>query len=331
MSYYAHSAYHQAKLIRSRQSIQNALAQTQLNDEQKRKLKLVLETKAFGENSLGLTPSNNYTSYIELEEPYVTYIVQAAETYQLKPYLWSFPFVGDVPYKGFFRRALAESEAAQFDRKKFDTYVRGVSAYSTLGWFEDSVLSSMLRYEDRDLVELILHESIHTTLYIKSAAEFNERLASFMGHEGMKLFYMNKEGPHSTNLKLAEDDSHDQRLFSEFLTKEIDLLKNWYESQKGKITSESKARRLRYIQERFSEDLRPHLKTQQYVDFEKRELNNALLLAYRTYEYGHEDFARVFDHFGRDFKKTLAYLKSLEKNPKPDQALKDFVSGVAKN
>src|SRR6185312_9453872 len=109
-------------------------------------------------------------------------------------------------------------EANTFDKTKFDTYVRGVTAYSTLGWFQDSVLSTMLRYEDYELAELILHETVHTTLYIKSAAQFNERMATFLGQEGMRLFYLKTEGPSAPQLKKAEDDAHDEKLFSAFLT-----------------------------------------------------------------------------------------------------------------
>lgn len=302
------------------------LRSDKLNDKQKAKLRLVQEVKAYGESKLGLAKSSNYTSFVQLDEPYVTYIVQAAHAHELKPYLWKFPFVGEVPYKGYFRKKLADEEAATFDKTKYDTYVRGVSAYSTLGWFQDSVLSSMLRYEDYDLAELILHETIHTTLFIKDAAEFNERLATFMGHEGMKLFYREKEGADSPNLKKALDDTNDQKLFSAFITKEIESLKKWYEDNKGKVTTESKTARLNEIKSRFASELKPKLKTKNYEEFEKRELNNALLLAYQTYVYGLEDFEKLYAHFGGDFATTFEYLKGLKNSDKPAQVLKDFVS-----
>lgn len=328
IGYYMHSAYYQSKLAKSRRPIAEILKEDKLNADQKRKLELVQEVKAFGESQLGLKKSKNYTTYVQLDEPYVTYIVQAALAFELKPYLWHFPFVGDVPYKGYFRKALAEEEAAKFDKEKYDTYVRGVSAYSTLGWFQDSVLSSMLRYTDTDLVETILHESIHTTLYIKSAADFNERLATFMGHEGMKLFYLRKEGASSTHLKEAEDESADQKLFSAFLTRELDSLKAWYEANAGKVTKESKAARLKEIQTRFTRELKPKLKTTMYADFAKHELNNAYLLAYKTYEFSLADFAKIYDHFGHDYRKTLDWFKGLEKEKNPEKALKDFAAGV---
>jgi predicted aminopeptidase len=326
LSYYMHSAYNQSKLVQSRQPIKKVVNSQKTKPEVRRKLQLVQDVKAFAESDLGLKKSSNYTSYVELDEPYVTYIVQAARKFELKPYLWKFPFVGEVPYKGYFKRKLADREAAQFNKDEFDTFVRGVTAYSTLGWFQDSVLSSMMRYEDHDLVETIIHETVHTTLFIKNAAEFNERMATFLGHEGMKMYYRKKDGPKSIHLIKAEDDTFDQHAFSAFITKELADLKKWYEDNKGQVTAESKAKRLKEIQERFTKDLKPKLKTDNYFEFEKRELNNAYLLAIQTYEYSLEDFQKLWEKNGGDFHKTLEYLKTLEKTEDPASELKKFVS-----
>lgn len=326
MGYYLHSGYHQAKLAGSRQSIDKVLRTGELGEKQKAKLKLVQEVKKFGEEKLGLASSRNYTTFVQLSEPHVTYIVQAAYAHELKPYLWKFPFVGEVPYKGYFRKKLADEEAAGFDKNQYDTSVRGVSAYSTLGWFQDSVLSSMLRYEDTDLAELILHETIHTTLYVKSAAEFNERLATYMGHEGMKLFFASRGA--EKELASAELDTHDQKMFSEFITRELASLKKWYEDRRGQVTTENKSARIKEIQERYLKELKPRLKTSNYDEFGKRELNNAILLAYQTYEYSLEDFEKLYAHFGHDFAKTFEWLKTLKNDENPGDTLKKFVSGA---
>jgi len=324
--YYLHSAYHQTKLIGSRQSLQKVLRGTHLSDAQKAKLRLVQEVKTFAESTLGLKASRNYTSFVQIDGPYVTYIVQAAHALELKPYLWKFPLIGDVPYKGYFKKSMADDEASAFNANEFDTYVRGVSAYSTLGWFEDSVLSTMLRYEDYELADVIIHETVHTTLFIKSAAEFNERMATFMGQEGMKLFYRSQGEAGAAALKKAEDDAHDRQLFSHFITRENRDLKKWYEDNKGQVTTERKAARLKELKDRYATELKPRFKGPGYRDFERRELNNALLLAYQTYEHSLSDFEKLFQYFAGDFKKTLHYLKGLEKDPQPDQTLKTFVS-----
>jgi predicted aminopeptidase len=326
VGYYLHSAYHQSLLINGRESIDRALRSSDLSEDQKRKLRLVQEVKAFCENQLGLASSSNYTSFVKIDDPYVTYIVQAAYAWELKPYLWHFPFVGDVPYKGYFVKSMALAEAAEFPKDKYDTYVRGVSAYSTLGWFQDSVLSTMLRYPDYELVEIIIHETVHTTLYVKSAAEFNERMATFLGQEGMKLFYRQKQGDNSESLKKADDDTHDQQLFSRFLTGELKDLKQWYVTNQGHVDQETKTARLKQIQTRYQEQLKPQMKTENYSEFEKRQLNNALLLAYQTYEYSLADFSKLYGHFHHEFRETLGWLNGLRKDPKPDQTLKSFVA-----
>lgn len=324
LGYYWHNGYNQMALVHKRKPIEKALASDKLTDEQKAKLRLVQEVKAFGESELGLIKTSNYSTFIQLEQPYVTYVVQAAYAFDLKPYLWKFPFVGAVPYKGYFKKKFADEEAAGFNKDEFDTYVRGVSAYSTLGWFQDSVLSSMLRYDNQDLAETIIHETLHATLYIKNAADFNERLATYLGHEGMKLFYLKKEGKDSPTLKRAENDTYDQTLFSKFLTKEMEDLKKWYVDNKGKVSKETKSARLKEIQQRFA---LIKFRTTNYAEFGKRELNNALLLSYQTYEYSLADFEKLYNHFGRDYRKTLEWLKTLKDKEKPDQVLKDFVAG----
>lgn len=325
ISYYMHSAYHQTKLAGSRQPIDKVLKSGKLNDEQRAKLELVNTIKKFSEERLGLKKSSNYTSFVQLGEPYVTYVVQAAYPYELKAYQWKFPFVGKVPYKGYFKRKLADEEAKLLKAESFDTFVRGVSAYSTLGWFQDSVLSSMLRYDDYELVELIIHETVHTTLFIKDAADFNERLATFLGRKGMLLYYREVGGDVAAKqLKMAEEETADQKLFSAFLTHEVEELKKWYVDHKDQVSAEAKSARLKEIQTRFTKELRPKLKTRMYEEFEKKELNNAIILAYRTYEYSLDDFEKVWKFCGEDFGKALEWLKGLEKEKNPEQKLKDF-------
>ena len=326
LSYYIHCAYHQSKLFGARMPIEKALNSNTLTEEEKRKLKLAVEAKRFAEDKLGLTKSGNYTTFVKLDRSHVSYIVQAAFPWEMKAYQWHFPFVGKVPYKGYFRRELAEEEALELKQKQFDTYVRGVSAYSTLGWFNDSVLSSMLRYEDHDLVELIIHETVHATLFIKSAAEFNERMATFLGKVGRTMFYLERAGQAAPELKAAEADTYDAKLFSDFFTKEIESLKSWYVENKLTVNDDTKAARLKEIQGRFDKDVRPKLKSENYAEFSKRPLNNAILMAYKTYEYALDDFERLHQRLGNDFAKTLAYLKTLEKEKKPDDKLKAFLA-----
>jgi len=325
MSYYLHSAYYQTQLIQSRRPIENVLKNSSLTEPQKNKLRLVMDAKKFGEEQLGLKPTSNYTTYVQLSRPYVTYVVQAAHANELKPYLWHFPLVGKVPYKGYFNRELADREARSLDPALYDTHVRGVAAYSTLGWFQDSVLSSMLAYDDVDLVELILHEMVHTTVYYPDAVDFNERLATFLGQEGMRLYFQSREGANSPHVQEADRAARDQRLFSRFLSTEVEDLKKWYEVRGGSTPSPAeKTDRLKAIQERFTSRVQPQMVTKNYSGFAKVTLNNAVILGYRTYEYNLEELAQLHKQLGQDFKKTLAFAQGLKKHP--DQGVREALS-----
>lgn len=273
-----------------------------------------MEARLFAENKLGLKHTKSYTSFVQLDGPYVTYVVAAASRSELKPFKWWFPIVGSLPYKGFFNPNDAKSEAEDLKARGYDTYTRGVSAYSTLGWFSDPILSSMLGYKDHDLVNTIIHETTHSTIYIKSAADFNERLAVFIGNKGTEEFYREREGPESLTLKRMQDDLHDERLFTEFIAKEMQSLETWYADHSSSFIPEDLRRtRLNEIQVRFLSELKPKfLDSESYKNFEKIELNNARLLNYRLYFEKLDDFEAVFKKLGSDFHKMLDYCKSLE-------------------
>lgn len=337
VSYLLKSAYYQGTLLRQRVPIDKALEDSSLSDEQKRKLRLAQEAKAFAESQLGLRPTANYASYTQLKQPYVTYVVSAASRTELKLHQWWFPIIGSVPYKGFFDPEDAKAEAELMKNRGFDTYTRGVSAYSTLGWFNDSILSSMLRYKDHDLVDTIIHETTHATIYIRSQADFNERLAVFIGGIGTREFYRKKEGANGPTLRLIDDEKHDEKLFIAFLKKELTELEKWYADRKsantaGEIDELDRQNRLRLIQERFKNALRPHLLVQDsYKMFETATLNNAQLMNYRLYFDDQDDFEAVFKKRGSNFQEMLKFCKSLESESDPKLALARAARGFANN
>jgi predicted aminopeptidase len=331
--YFIHSGYYQAKLMNSRVPIEKILRSEKTTPEIKHKLELVQEAKKFAEEKLGLKRTRNYSSFVQLDGPYVSYVVQAAPAFELKPYLWKFPFVGAVPYKGYFTPEKAKEEAATFSRDEYDTYVRGVSAFSLLGWFRDPIYSSMVRYEDEDLVETIIHETVHATLYIKSNADFNERLATFLGQQGVKAFYLARDGAGSPALKRIDDDIHDQRVFSEFISAELKSLNTWYSEIAKEHSSAEKAAqkkmRLKEIQERFKTQVQPKFQTTGYKNFASQELNNAILLSYKTYLYDLSDFQKLFELKAHDFHELLEFCKSLEDKPDAEKALKEYLATTA--
>lgn len=329
ITYVIKSAYNQFSLLNSRVRIEQALTDPRLTDEEKRKLRLAMEAIEFAEKNLGLNRTENYRTYVHLDRPYVTYVVNAAYRNELKAYEWWFPIVGSVPYKGFFSPEEAKEEASKLAAKGYDSHVRGVSAYSTLGWFSDPILSSMLRYQDHELVETIIHETVHATIYIKGHADFNERLAVFIGRKGALEFYKSKEGPNGTTIHLIEDEYKDERLFADFMSKELESLESWYVQMKEtQIPDEVRDERLKEIIARFKSQVRPQLKLpERYSGFENSNLNNAILLNYRLYFENLDDFEAAFSRLGGDFKKMLEFSKSLEKAKDPKLELEKAAHG----
>ncbi len=324
VTYYLKSAYSQLSMLNSRVPIEKALQDPKLTEVQKKKLLLSQKVREFAESDLHLRQTQNYTSFVQLDRPYVTYVVSAAQKWQLGPFLWSFPFVGQVPYKGFFNEDDAKQEELSLKAKDLDTYMRGVSAYSTLGWFRDPLLSSMLSYSETELVNTLIHETVHATLYIKNSADFNERLAVFLGAKGMELFYLKSEGADSENLKKAHAENEDDKIFSLFISKEIADLEQWYKQQPEKNEA-IRASRIHQIQIRFQEKVEAQLKSKYYSRFPEITLNNARLLMYKTYMQDLGDFEKVYQQTGSDFPRFLELCKTLQDSKNPEEDLKKLI------
>jgi predicted aminopeptidase len=158
----------------------------------------VADIRRFAIEELGLKESKNYTRYVAIDRDYLAAVVSACAADSFTRRQWRFPVVGDVPYKGFFNPDDAKKEAAKLEAEGLDVWVRGVDAFSTLGWFRDPLYSYMKDYSDYELANLIIHELLHATVFIKGQAEFNERLAEFVGGAGARLYIENKYGAGST-------------------------------------------------------------------------------------------------------------------------------------
>lgn len=325
LGYLMGSAYDQTSLLMSRQPIETVLQDPKLDSEKKRKLELTLEAHLFAE-SIGLKKTKSYTSYVELGRPYVTYVVSAAEKNKLEHYFWKFPFVGKLPYKGYFQKEKAIVLADEMKVKNYDVYVRGVSAYSTLGWFYDPVLSSMLSYRDHDLVDTLIHELFHATVFIKDATEFNERLANFIGNKGTIEFYKKREGESSATVQKIIGEMHDDLLFSQFITSEVKDLENWYteraKADSAALEEAERTQRLKAIQKRFAENVRPKISADFRKDFETAELNNAKLLLFKLYDNDPAELEALFKKFDQSLPKFIEFLKTI----KSEEDLKKEIS-----
>lgn len=323
LTYLLKSAYNQMSIIYNREPIEKVLKSENLTKNERDKLSLVQVVRVFAAETLKLNVGKNYSTYVQLKKPYVVWAVNASPKWKLEHHLWYFPIVGSVPYKGFPKEEDAKEEAEALQDKGYDTYIRGVSAYSTLGWFNDPILSSMLRYSEEDLVNTIIHESVHATLYIKSNADFNERLATFIGDKGTELFYETREGKSSPHLVIIKNENHDQKIFSQFISEEIKALSQLFKDHPEEDLT-LRENHYNEIKKRFKDIIRPQLKSSNYQNFEKLPLNNARLLLFKTYIEDLTDFQTLFDKLQGDLPLFVSKVKTLESHKDPIEGLKDL-------
>ncbi len=183
--YYSQSIGGHLAIMSKRERIETVLSDPARPEKLKRELQTVLDVRRFAEEFLHLPAHASFRTYAEIDRPYAVWNVVAAPAYSLAAYEWCFPVTGCLPYRGYFRKAAAERFADSLRARGLDVYVYGVPAYSTLGWFDDPVLSTFVNYPDWALAGLIFHELAHQIVYAENDGDFNEAFASALEQEGV--------------------------------------------------------------------------------------------------------------------------------------------------
>ncbi len=184
--YYGQAARGQLSLIAKRQSIETLVKTDETPDALREQLEHILEFREFATTQLALPIGKSYSTYVDLEREHVVRNVFAAPEFSVTPKTWCYPIAGCASYRGYFSESAAEAYAHALEEQGFDVYVSGIDAYSTLGWFDDSVLSSFVHRPAPELASLIFHESAHQVLYVKGDTTFNESFATAVGREGLR-------------------------------------------------------------------------------------------------------------------------------------------------
>jgi predicted aminopeptidase len=186
LRYYSQAVSGQLDLMRRAVPIDEQIARDATPAALKAKLEAVLRIRRFASRELGLPDNGSYKSYADLGRPYALWNVFAAPEFSLEPVNSCFVFVGCVSYRGYFSEADAQAEGASRRAQGYDVHVGGVPAYSTLGWFDDPVLSTFIRYPEAELARLMFHELAHQLLYVKSDTRFNESFAVAVEQAGVE-------------------------------------------------------------------------------------------------------------------------------------------------
>ncbi len=304
----------QAHILLNTKQISEVLADKSFPDSLKKQLRLITEIKRFAIDSLGLDASDSYTKFYNQNGAPILWVLTAAEKYQLQAKTWSFPIIGSFSYKGFFDSTKAQREEKLFIKQGYDTQLNEVSAWSTLGFFNDPVLSSMLYRGDGSLANLIIHELTHGTIFIKDNLEINENLASFIGEYGAVQFLKNKYGTNSDKLKKYLFQHRFREVFSNQIMKGSKRLDSLYQSfDKRKIDNSIKdSLKIAMIEQIMAstDTLLGRKTTKNSSVLGKKLPNNAFFVGYLTYQSQQNEFRTEFEQkFNGNFAKYLVYLK----------------------
>jgi len=212
LGYYWHSTKGHLALMNKRVDIDVMLQQPDLDSDLRQRLLLVQQIRTFSVDELALPESGSYRNYAQLDRPYVLQNLFAAPEFSTQLHSWCYPIVGCASYRGYYDEELLNEYVKQLKLQNFDTHIGYVPAYSTLGWFDDPVLSSFIDWPDYRLAGLLFHELIHQRIYIDDDTQFNESLAVAVQQAGTELW-----------LKSANEDA------------QLDEFKRWIEYRRAVI------------------------------------------------------------------------------------------------
>ncbi|HVO40019.1 MAG TPA: aminopeptidase [Spirochaetia bacterium] len=243
----------------------------------------VKDIRRFAVEKVGLRDNGNYTRYRSIDRDHLVDVVQACDAVSFAPYQWSYPLLGRLPYKGFYERADAEAEASRLKKAGYDVIVRGVDAFSTLGFFHDPLYSFMKKYPPFELASTIIHEQTHATLFVRGQPEFNEELATFVGDTGAFQWLEERYGTGSEEYRDALDQRADFDLFvAELKGLSAELKKVYDQALPREETLAEKARIIAAFKGTFRRDA-GRFRTPEYRAARDLPLNNAYLSLYDLY------------------------------------------------
>jgi predicted aminopeptidase len=305
--YLSRAAYEEAKILARRQPIRQLVARDNTEPALRAKLQLVLEARQFAIDSLQLRADESFTTFSPLDRDTLVLVVSAAYPDRLERKTWWFPVVGRFPYKGFFDFAEARKTAEALRADGFDVTVGPSSAFSTLGWFNDPLVSTTVKADSVTLVNTVLHELLHTTFFAKGQVSFNESFATFVGGRGAEHFFRAKGD--SALLQRARDDWNDDLLLGAFwerTAREIDSV--FAALPDSARTARIVARDSVYAQarRRLVDTVGPQLRAYPRTWLEQVPLNNAVLLARRVYAERLDRFDSVYTAAGGNIREAIA-------------------------
>ena len=324
ISYYAQSLEGHVKIMAARKNVERLVQDPSTPKPLRAKLTSASTIRRFATDELALPDNSSYRSYVDIGRDNVTFAVFAAPQFSLTPITWCFPVFGCVPYRGYFSRKSAAESAAGLQRQGLDVYVSGVTAYSTLGWFSDPLLNTMLRQDDTYIASLIFHELAHQKIYVNNDSAFNEAFAVAVETSGVRKWL--RATGNRVGLRRYEADRRRRADFLGLIAKTRDALRQVYGSPRSpEQMAAAKAATIDRLRTRYRQ-----MRDQRWAGYRGYDawfttpINNAKLAATAVYGEQVPAFLRLFDLCSGDYPRFYASVRRIAdlKQPSRSEALK---------
>jgi predicted aminopeptidase len=319
---YLHRAgVEESRLLAARRPIADLVADTTLAPALRAQLSLVLEARDFAA-TLGLEAEETYTLYADVGRDTLLLVLTASGADCICPVTWKYPIAGRVPYKGFFDPEEGRRAAADLERRGYDVNLRPSAAFSTLGWFNDPLLSTALERDSVELVALVIHEIAHNTLWVKGNVAFNESYAQYVGYRGAEAFFRARND--TLAARRAADRWHDEKILGDFYRRLVASAESLYAThpdsaalRAGKVTLAEWARA------EFEGPVGSALRTVRVTPSTltaSRPINNARLVGITIYRTNLPKFDDWHARYGGDLVRAVAGLDSVMQGAAGEEA-----------
>ena len=310
--YYEQAINGQMEILRNREPISDLVDNPQTPAPLRKKLIFIQSVRDFAAKELHLPLNDNYLSYVALDRPYVVWNVIAAPQFSMTPKTWCFPIVGCVSYRGYFAEEDARRFGDSLKQEGYDVYIGGAIAFSTLGWFDDPVLSTFISLSEPDTAALIFHELAHGILYVKDDTAFNESFATAVEQEGVMRWQASVNDPKGYEKWLRKH--RQRRMFTDLISKYRTRLEALY-ARDMPLTAKRNQKAAVFTQMRteFRDLKSDHGGMAAYDAWFNYPLNNAQLISVSTYHNWVPAFGRMLSDSGGDLEKFYQRCERLAK------------------
>lgn len=300
------------ELLLKRRPITEALSDDTLGPETKEKLRLVQKIRHFASVELKLPDNDSYRSFADIERRYVVWNVFATPALSLIPIESCFFVVGCLSYRGYYDEANAQAFADELRVAGHDVYVGGVAAYSTLGWFDDPVLNTMLYWDDRRLARLIFHELTHQLVYVKNDALFNESLATSFADIGLQRWLLAPENNTLSQNDSVELDKARELDFIQMILGAQRRLDGLYASESSiEIKRKNKAAIFAELLREYEQFKNKWAGYNGYDDWMLKDLNNAKIASVVTYHSYDKSFQHLLQQVDNELPRFIKQVKAI--------------------